>query len=68
MSLCQSIDLSNLEAIDWEMQIPLNYRDRTLHYLPINNNQLQRQMNEVYKFCEIQKFKINEKKTQTVIF
>ena len=68
MSLCQAIDLSKLQTIDWEMEGPLNYRDRTHHYLPTNTNKLQLQMNEVQKFCEIQKFKINENKTQTVVF
>ena len=68
MSMCQSVDLSQLKSIDGEAHKPLNYRDRTLHYLPLNENKLQLQMNQIHEFCKIQNFKINENKTQTVIF
>ena len=68
MSICQTVNKSDLISIDWQMQRPLNFRDRTLHYLPDHNNQLQKHVNSVHKFCEIQKMIINEKKTQTIIF
>lgn len=68
MSLCQTVNKSDLRPIDWEMQRPLNFRDRTLHYLPEHANHLQNTINGVHEFCKIQKMIINEKKTQTVIF
>ena len=68
MSMCQAVDLSSLKPIDGPLQHPLNYRDRTFHYLPADKNILQQKMNEIQDFCQIQKIKINEKKTQTVVF
>ena len=47
---------------------PLNYRHRTLHYLPQNKNKLQDKFNEVENFCKIQRNVINSDKTKTVIF
>ena len=68
MSLCQSVNLKDLESRVEPIERPLNYRDRTMHYLPRDKNILQQNMNDVHKFCEIQKFVINERKTQTVVF
>ena len=61
MSMCQSVNLSQLKPIDWEVTKPVNYRDRTLHYLPTNENELQQKMNEIHDFCNLQHFKINER-------
>ena len=68
MTLCQAVNMSSLEQIDWDMERPLNYRDRTLHYLPNYKNKLQKTMNDIHKFCEIQKISINQNKTKTVVF
>ena len=68
MSMCQAVNLKDLESINWDIEMPLNYHDRTFHHLPQNKNKLQNDLMGVHKFCEIQKMMINEKKTQTVIF
>ena len=68
MSLCNAVNLKDLQEIDWPVDTPLNFRDRTLHHLPANKNKLQDAVNNVHKFSEIQNFKINQNKTHTVIF
>ena len=68
LSLCQSINLSDLEKIDWEMEQPLSFRDRTLHHLPSDKNPLQRNFDNVHKFCKIQQNVVNTRKTKTVVF
>ena len=68
LSLCQSVDLSDLKLIDSDTDRPLNYRDRTFHFLPDEKNELQKTLNDEHKFSNLQKFMLNEKKTHTVIF
>ena len=68
LSLCHSIDLCDLKPFSSEMEKPLNYRDRTNHYLPTDKNPLQKSFNNVHNFCQIQKCLINDKKSKTVIF
>ena len=63
-----SVDLLDLEPINWSSEKPLNFRDRTEHYLPQEKNRLQETMNDVHKFSNTQRMIINEKKTHTVIF
>ena len=63
LSMCQSVNLSDVIPIDGQLDRPLNYGDRTMHQLPTHKNQLQKQMDGIHKFCEIQNFRINEKKT-----
>ena len=62
MSLCQASNLNDLQEIDWPVDLPLNFRDRTLHQLPTNKNLLQNAINNEHKFSEIQNFKINQDK------
>ena len=68
MSLCHAVNLNDLQLIDGPVVKPLNFRDRTLHHLPSNKNELQKAVNNVHKFSKIQNFKINNDKTLTVIF
>ena len=66
--MCQTVKLSDLEKMSEDTPKPLNYRDRTLHYLPLSKNKLQEKFNNVEKFCKIQRNVINSDKTKTVIF
>ena len=68
MSLCHAVNLKDLQEINWQIELPVNFRDRTMHHLPIDKNKLQETMNNVHKFSQIQNFKINEDKTHTVVF
>ena len=68
VALGQVIELDNLKPADFDQAKPVNFRDRISHYLPPDKNSLQHQMNQVHKFSTIQKFQINETKTQTVVF
>ena len=68
MTLCQSVELTDLEVLNIPQDRPLNFRDRTMHYLPNHKNLLQKRLDDVEKFSQIQKFIINEGKTHTVIF
>ena len=68
LSICQAINLSDLQTINYEVERPLNYRDRTLHFLPPDKNTLQKSFNNVQKFCAVQKSVVNDKKSKTVIF
>ena len=68
LSMCQAVNLSDVIPIDGQIDRPLNFRDSTMHHLPNDKNQLQKQMDSIHKFCDIQNFRINEKKTQTVVF
>ena len=67
MAVAQAFDRSSLMLNTIPMSKPLNFRDRTGHILPQNNN-LQKRACEIDKFCTIQQMQINQKKTQTVIF
>ena len=68
LTMCQAVNMTGLEKISEDCERPLNYRDRTLHHLPSDKNELQKNFNDVEKFCKIQKNVINVKKTKTVIF
>ena len=68
MGLLNAIPISDLQSIDFPMELPLNYHDRTMHHLPSGMNPLQKRILELDEFCKIQQFVINEKKTKTVIF
>ena len=67
-ALAVSFDLKELKQINIDQPRPLNYRDRTLHYLPEESNILQKRMIDVEKFCKVQKMIINEDKTITAMF
>ena len=64
----EAIKISDLKPMTDVMERPLNYRDRTLHQIPTNPGLLQKRLKEIDKFCEIQKMKINEKKSLTAVF
>ena len=68
MSLCHSVNLKDLQEINWPIEKPVNFRNRTMHHLPSNKNKLQDTMNHVHKFSEVQYFKVSQDKTHTVIF
>ena len=56
MSLCHAVNLKDLQEINWPIENPVNFRDRTMHHLPILKNKLQETMNNVHKFSQIQNF------------
>ena len=69
LALLNSVPLTDLKKYrDNDMVRPLNYRDRTLHYLPNESSALQTKIMELDQFCQIQQFVINDEKTKTVIF
>ena len=70
-------DLSEAVAVDLKKQLiedpvkrpyPLNYHERTKHILPIESNLLQKQLLKVEKFTLDNKMKINERKSNILIF
>ena len=68
LALTEAVKLSDLETIHWEIEHPVNYHDRTGHYLPAQKSQLQQTFLDVEKYCQIHQMQLNLKKTTTVIF
>ena len=56
MTLCQVVNLKDLEEINEPVDRPLNSRDRTMHFLPESKNKLQKTINDVHKFSDVQRF------------
>ena len=64
----EAIKTSDLKPNFSSMEMPLNYRDRTLHQLPSNPGLLQKKLLEIDQFCNIQQMRINETKSKTAVF
>ena len=64
----EAIKMSDLEPIDWDMQRPLQFRDRTLQYLPGHKSHLQETLLDLDRYCDIQQMVLNTKKTFTALF
>ena len=68
MAAAEAVKVTDLEPIEYEMPRPLEYRDRTLHYLPREKSILQKILLEIDDFCNTQQMVINKEKTKTAIF
>ena len=66
--LAEAVDLNNLRTFNEPLDRPLNYRDRTSHYLPKESCILQTRIAQVSQFCKVQQMIVNPTKSKTAIF
>ena len=70
LTMLKSIDLKSQlrKASESTMVRPLNYHERTEHFLPVEYNEMQIEMNNLQDFCSTKKMVINSKKTKVMLF
>ena len=66
--MAEAVDLNKLKTFNEPIERPLNYRDRTAHYLPKELSILQTRFLQVSKFCKVQQMIVNPTKSKTAIF
>ena len=67
-SVATSIDLKSSLKPDLLRERPLNYHERTEHNLPQPDNLLQHYMQDLEQFAELNNLKVNQGKTQVMLF
>ena len=70
LTVAKSIDFKSKlrKAEEVKLTKPLDFHQRTEHYLPIEENEMQNELNELEKYCDKQKMRINIKKTNAMFF
>ena len=63
LAILRSISPNLLQSITQEVSKPVNFHQRTNHFLPRNANPLQNDVNDLMEFAQNSLLKINEKKT-----
>ena len=70
LTMLKSIDLKSKlrKANESNLVRPLKFHERTEHFLPVENNKMQIEMDDLQHFCLRKKMQINSKKTKVMIF
>ena len=70
LTIAKSIELKSKlsKADECQLNRPLVFLQRTEHYMPIENNEMQKEIYDFEAYCEKHKLKINSKKTKTMLF
>ena len=68
MTIAESIFLKPNLVKNQALVHPLNYHERTEHVFPRENSKVQSLLNELEIYAEEHDMKINQKKTQAIIF
>ena len=64
LTIAKLIELESklIKADEYELTRPLEFQQRTEHFMPIENNEMQKEICELEAYCEKHKMKINSKK------
>ena len=68
MTIAEAIHLKSSLEIDYSQQHPVTFHERTGHRLPPEKSKVQGLLTELLKYAEDHEMKINEAKTNAIIF